>query len=428
MCVQEFDLTEEQRDVAQQILDAGPLCDECLGRAFGRLGRGYTNVRRGRIVREALGRAAAQPVGSCWVCGDLFERVDDWAERAVTMAQGWEYATYRFGVILTPRLEQMEAYFAERFPTGAIESLKHSVNRVLGMEFERRTNCGTVAFTEPHVSFVVDLASDVVSMDVASVYVASRYRKLVRGIPQTKWPCRVCRGRGCDACHHTGKQYAESVEEWIGTPLVSAAKAGSAILHGAGREDIDARMLGTGRPFVLELVSPHVRTLDWDRLADAVNNEASGRVQVCGFVPATRREVGRAKTTPSQKEYRARVAFDRPITESGLTEALQGLERMIEQRTPQRVAHRRADLVRVRAVHRARGRLIDEQQAEVEFVTDGGLYVKELVSGDGGRTTPNLASRLNVGAVVRELDVVGILSGDLAKALELEECTWMDSA
>ena len=30
----------------------------------------------------------------------------------------------------------------------------------------------------------------------------------------------------------------------------------SAQLHGSGREDIDVRMLGRGRPFVLELINP----------------------------------------------------------------------------------------------------------------------------------------------------------------------------
>jgi tRNA pseudouridine synthase 10 len=41
---------------------------------------------------------------------------------------------------------------------------------------------------------------------------------------------------------------------------------------------------------------------------------------------------------------------------------------------------------------------------------DGGLYIKELVSGDGGRTKPNLSELLGteVEAEVKELDVMDV--------------------
>ena len=39
----------------------------------------------------------------------------------------------------------------------------------------------------------------------------------------------------------------DSVEELIGRPVIEAFDAENAVLHGAGREDIDARMIGTGQ-------------------------------------------------------------------------------------------------------------------------------------------------------------------------------------
>ena len=33
-------------------------------------------------------------------------------------------------------------------------------------------------------------------------------------------------------------------------------KEGVLYLHAAGREDIDVRMLGTGRPFIMEIINP----------------------------------------------------------------------------------------------------------------------------------------------------------------------------
>jgi tRNA pseudouridine synthase 10 len=54
----------------------------------------------------------------------------------------------------------------------------------------------------------------------------------------------------------------------------------------------------------------------------------------------------------------------------------------------------------------------DPTHATVEIHGAGGLYVKELVSGDEGRTEPNLADRLGVGAEVTALDVVGVYGED----------------
>jgi len=49
-------------------------------------------------------------------------------------------------------------------------------------------------------------------------------------------------------------------------------------------------------------------------------------------------------------------------------------------------------------------------EAEIDLLTDGGLYVKELVSGDDGRTRPSLSEVLGVPATVVELDVMCITS------------------
>jgi len=42
---------------------------------------------------------------------------------------------------------------------------------------------------------------------------------------------------------------------------------------------------------------------------------------------------------------------------------------------------------------------------------EGGLYVKELISGDDRRTTPSLSALLGVNAKVEELDVLEVEGG-----------------
>jgi tRNA pseudouridine synthase 10 len=48
----------------------------------------------------------------------------------------------------------------------------------------------------------------------------------------------------------------------------------------------------------------------------------------------------------------------------------------------------------------------------VDVHGEGGLYVKELVSGDDGRTEPSLAGLLGVEATVTALDVLTVEGED----------------
>jgi len=420
--MKEFD-PRDVESVAEEILRAGPICDECLGRIASRLGTGLSNAERGRRIRahiEATGVASTS--GTCWVCDDVFDDADRWARDAVQRVADVEFSTYLFGVKLTPKQEQMEAFYEERFASPHREPMKHSLNRVLGIAFERTlTHAATVGFTDPHVSFVVDLSSRRVSLHIRSLYLYGRYRKLERGIPQTKWPCRACRGRGCEACGFSGKQYPTSVEELIGEPLRALAKAESVHLHGAGREDIDARMLGDGRPFVMELVAPRRRSIDLEYGGRLVLDNANEAVAIGPLRFVTRRTVKWVKTLRARKRYHAEVALEEAVSREAFETALSSLVGEIAQRTPQRVAHRRADRIRRRTLYTASGALLNPTTAGIDVDGDGGLYIKELVSGDDGRTVPSLTERLGVAARVVALDVLAVDAPDLPAAMELPD-------
>jgi len=414
---------QDVRELGAEILRAGPICDECLGRIASKLGKGLTNGARGAQIRDNLAADGVEgKPGTCWVCGDLFNHIDVWAQHAVNRVKDLEFATYLFGVKLTSRLEQMEAFYEERFPSEHREPLKHSFNRMAGIAFERLLGRAvTVKFTAPQVSFVVDLNTNELTMHVLSLYIYGRYCKLERGIPQTKWPCRQCRGRGCEVCDFTGKQYPDSVEEIIASSLIDLAEASSACLHGAGREDIDARMLGTGRPFVLELLIPGKRSIDVSNAHLGVNEVAGGRVSVSPLKLVHRRTVAWVKELRATKKYRALVEFDEPIEAGQLQDALASLTGEIAQRTPQRVSHRRADLIRKRTLHEASGQLLDETHADIVVHGDGGLYIKELMSSDEGRTQPSLTGLLGVQSMVTDLDVLEVCSNDVAESMVLSD-------
>ena len=410
---------------ARGAIDAGPVCDACLGRAFADRSFGLTNTERGKSLRVAVAIAEDDPyepveVHDCWVCEGRCAEFDMWAERAAASVEGVEFETYQVGTRTPPLIEENELLFREdaSLPEDAGEQFKSEFNREVGKRVGGLTGA-EVDFTRPDVQFTLDLDGDRVETTVNSAFVYGRYRKLERDIPQTEWPCRECHASGrigkqvCTHCGGSGYLYEDSVEGYT-APIAEEVMDGTdSTFHGAGREDVDALMLGTGRPFVVEVEEPRRRRIDTDRLERDINAFAEGAIEVDGLRLARYDMVERVKELDASKTYRAQVEFSDRVDEEALTEAIDNLEgATIEQYTPQRVDHRRAGLTRTRQVFSATATREDDRHATVEIHGEGGLYIKELISGDDGRTEPSLAGLLGVEATVTALDVLSVEGED----------------
>ncbi|MEM1450125.1 MAG: tRNA pseudouridine(54/55) synthase Pus10 [Planctomycetota bacterium] len=250
----------------------------------------------------------------------------------------------------------------------------------------------------------------------AKLYVEGRYLKHSRDLPQTVFFCPECKGhprrrRKCEKCEGFGKLTKDSVQELIGWVLGKAAGTRKHKFHGAGREDVDVRMLGDGRPFVMELVDPRVTQVDLAEIEATINSRNEGRLEVRGLHWTQKGRVRALKEGRFAKEYRARVAVE-AVPTKGAIEAVIGRRVDIAQQTPSRVAHRRADKVRERWVEiidvaRVEG---DELALDVTLRTQAGTYVKEAISGEGGMSRPSIGELLEVGAArCASLDVLAIL-------------------
>jgi tRNA pseudouridine synthase 10 len=406
-----FDLPESALIAARRAEGRG-LCAECFGRLFGRLGHGLTNPERAQRLAERLGVDPTFPTGACPTCEGVFGRRDVWVERAMRAAEGFEWHRFTCGSRWEPELLAREESLWAEVGTEWGESIRSAFNRELGKLLEIRS--GASGGTErADVVFLADIAVGRVETTVLPVYVQGRYRKLDRTLPQTRWPCRRCQGRGCDDCRGTGKTYAESVEEIIAAPFLEATGGDGSRFHGMGREDIDARMLGRGRPFVLELLRPRRRSLDLPRVAAQLGRSGAGRVEVVDLAMADPSDVVRVKEASPEKSYRVGVIGTTSVAK--VNEALDlALARAIAQRTPTRVAHRRADRVRTRRIVAAR--LVDaaEGRFTLDLRTEAGTYVKEWVEGDEGRTEPSLAALVGVPLKVDFLDVMEIHDTEVA--------------
>ena len=378
------------------------LCDACLGRLFGKVGHGFTNPERGRAIREDRGIRD----GPCGLCEGLLTEIPKFANLAATKLAGWDYRTFLVGSKVDLEIAAKEESLWDELGLSQGEPIKSELNREVGKLLAARTG-READLKRPDIAVHVDTQYDVVELDVAPLFVYGRYRKLSRGIPQTRWPCKRCRGKGCERCGGKGKMYETSVEEIVAGPLMEQVGGTGHALHGMGREDVDARMLGNGRPFVLEVSQPRTRTADLAKVTAIVNR--SGLAEVEGLRPCAREEVQAVKEDRADKTYRVLVRFDAPLDPAKVNEGVGGLAgTRIAQRTPVRVSHRRADLVRERVVKGVRVVRAEGGEVELLVTAEAGTYVKEALHGDGGRTVPSLAGILGVGCKVLELDVVRI--------------------
>ncbi len=434
-----FDNQENARenilDTARRIISLGPICDSCLGRQFAMLGTGFTNAERGRALKSALTMQASadddralqeelspsflparlklgrrgEEDARCTVClGEMAaEKLDSWAEKAAAALAGRELQTFLVGTRMSGLLSENEELLVADGGSAHAEPFKSELNREVGKRLAVLTG-KSADLKSPDVVVHLNLEKGEVELQVSSVFIRGRYRKLVRGIPQTRWPCRECRGRGCERCGGTGRMYQESVDELIRPAVMQAAAAEDTVFHGAGREDIDALMLGSGRPFIVEAVRPLIRTIDLSRLEEEICRQAEGKVEVIGLALADSSMVERLKEAAFEKTYSALVRLGAEVPEEKLKSVLKELEGSIDQRTPTRVSHRRADKIRIKRVHSADLIEVAGNMARIKIRGDSGLYIKELISGDGGRTSPNLAETLKVDAIVEELDVIDV--------------------
>jgi tRNA pseudouridine synthase 10 len=98
-----------------------------------------------------------------------------------------------------------------------------------------------------------------------------------------------------------------------------------------------------------------------------------------------------------KKSYRALCILNKPVT----VEILEKLDIpegfLIQQLTPLRVLHRRPLHLRPRQIYslKAYANKNNEKQLILDFVTQAGTYIKELVHGDFQRTTPSISGMIN---------------------------------
>lgn len=421
-----------------KLLEEYPLCDSCLGRMFALLGRGLSNAERGRAlkliavmelhrrIREGdeearalfrrlaprLGRVAAglyrelfgeEPgLEACHICGgSLEDRVAYAGRDAVNRLRYVDVSSFLVAARIPDDVRAREDEVKLRHGLQYSESIGAEVRREVSKRVQAELAL-TPDFEAPDVLVEVDLGTWTTRLEFMPLLIRGRYWKTARRVSQSIWVTR--RGE---------RRYPFSVEDGL-SRLADIYEANDVVLHGAGREDADVRMLGTGRPFIAEAKAAKRRGVSVRAAEAEINRGSRGLVEFRLEGRARRKDVAGVKGVDSRhgKVYKALVVLDRDVGDDDLARLEEFFaNRAVRQRTPRRVRHRRPDVVRERVVHRVSTRRLGRRVFEALIYAEGGLYIKELVSGDGGDTAPSFASVLGAAAYCAELDVVAVTGG-----------------
>jgi len=491
-------------------------CNSCLGRLGGKKRYDQSILQSGEEIRGIVEKGNShlsnvrEEIPLCPFCENLFEEVDLLTDIIYDSISPYQFKRLQLGARFPKSQIEEEDSQRKRYGAGGCDGLKTGLVAEIAKRLNQRLEGVTLVNDKPQILALIDVLTLSVDLDVRAHYLYGRYRKLERGIPQTRWPCRACKGRGCERCEMTGLQYAKSVQDLIGNPLLSIFGSEEHAFHGMGREDIDVRCMGRGRPFVIEMKEPKLRKNDPIELMKLINDNAEGSIEITSLRDSNRSEVVRLKDTPAEKSYTIRFKLlplneaeytvltapldltkenkgrsknkrkrrgdnkrdnTKPLpteietesvkpgkdklvlmkkselvamcvelgvkksgTKDELVERILNVEEpeietfelpdndfiiksiaslegvKLAQRTPERVAHRRADLVRRRTVfevHQPVIEIMDDGSREIEVTMrcESGTYVKETVHGDSGRTQPSIASLLKAKCEVIWLDV-----------------------
>eukprot|EP00090_Calanus_glacialis_P040296 TRINITY_DN7024_c0_g1_i2.p1 TRINITY_DN7024_c0_g1~~TRINITY_DN7024_c0_g1_i2.p1 ORF type:complete len:493 (-),score=186.84 TRINITY_DN7024_c0_g1_i2:61-1539(-) len=233
----------------------------------------------------------------------------------------------------------------------------------------------------------------------SSVYIGGRYCKYDRELPQTPWFINGVRMR------------ETSIEEIISERMNDRVKAAEMKFLASGREDVDVRMLGSGRPFAFECVNPRKTRFTQEELLELeehINSHHKG-VVVNSLQVVTKEDIKKLKEGEEEKRkrYTALCVTAEPCPNNMFCKLEKMTDLTLHQETPIRVLHRRSNAIREKVVHNMKVERegLKDKMFKLLMSTSAGTYVKEFVHGDFSRTVPNVGTLLGCRADILALDV-----------------------
>lgn len=246
------------------------------------------------------------------------------------------------------------------------------------------------------------------------IFLAGRYNKYLRNLSQSPW------------IDKDDRRIKNSVQELIEDGLKKYLDFEKCVFSSSGREDVDVRMLGRGRPFVFRLINvigqcpPSQKVIS--EIQNYLNTNHGEKISIRDLQVVSKDAVSKNLKDGEEektKTYRAICCCSRELSDSELAKISSLKDLTINQKTPIRVLHRRSLTVRRRVLHNLTLAHVNWPESDrfkpsdlsriyqLDLITEAGTYIKEFVHSDFGRTEPSLSSLIgNCEFDLIELDVL----------------------
>ena len=227
------------------------------------------------------------------------------------------------------------------------------------------------------------------------LYLKGNYNKFSREIGQSPWEIngeRVC---------------SSSVEEEMKFIVLKKYQAEDLKFSAGGREDRDVRMLGGGRPFMLEILNPKKDMKNEIKNLEEEINKTSKFIKVSNLENCNKEytEIIKKAEVNKMKIYSCFVWVKKEIKDEDINK-LNNLKNIdVIQKTPIRVLHRRSLMDRKKIIYEMKAEKVSEHFMILDVVSSAGTYIKEFVHSDLMRTEPSVKSLLNCDVDILQLDV-----------------------
>jgi len=241
----------------KKILESYYICDECLGRQFHNLIPDMPNKERGKILRKYAqiessysNKEYKEKEGEeCYLCKNLFDKLDYFAQKVVDEMKDYEYSTFLIGSIIPKDLISREEDFWEEFGIDLCETFKSNFNRNVGIKVKKLCDKNT-DFEKPDIMATIDIKNDKCLLQVSPVYIKGSYRKL----------------------------YPRSgAQKIIINIFEKASKSKEGIFYSIGRLENNV-VTSAYRPFIIALKNPKKRNLNLNKLREKLNLKKSIKV------------------------------------------------------------------------------------------------------------------------------------------------------
>jgi len=331
---------------------------------------------------------------NCELCCGLLNHVEEYFNIFLNETKEIEFSKFLLGV------ETNEECFEKDLQIVAslcpeCRNFKQEFTLQLGRRIEEILG-KKVDFKEPELTFKINQETGDYSIWIKPIYIAGRYRKIRRGIPQSPWINSA-----------KGRENEKSISEYIGISALKLFRAKDYNFFASGREDVDALMLGNGRPFYVEISKPVVRSVDFKELENSIKEYSRNGVDVIGLHYASKEEIERLKNSKFDKLYEVGISLERGgkyIDE--ILDKLRNIE--IEQQTPNRVLGIRKDKLRKRRIYEVNILKNEGKRLVLIIKAEAGTYIKEFITGDNGRTKPSMSEMLGVNIQIEYLNVLEV--------------------